>query len=165
MAKEMGKAAESRPAAARAREDDPAREIVGLRDTINGLFEDFFSGRPLLASSFLSPTMGETTWIPPVDIRETESEVVVCAGILGCKKEDCKVEVRDDTLVLSGECKAEAGGAGYVRKELPEGPFYRAFTLPTAVKAEEVKASYRDGVLEIRIPKSEGARTRAVEIQ
>jgi HSP20 family protein len=162
MAKETSKATEARPAAVP--RQDPARDVVSLRDTINGLFEDFFNGRPLLASGFLSAG-GEQAWTPPVDIVDKENEVIVYAGLPGVKKEDCRLEVKDDVLILSGECKAAASAEGLVREELPDGPFYRAFTLPAGIEPAGVKASCHDGLLEIRLPKSEAARSRKVEIQ
>lgn len=163
MAKEMTKKSEV-PVAARRDEQDPLREMISFRDTINGMFEDFFSGRPLLASASL-PTIEERGWIPPVDIRETNDELIVYAGLLGIKKEDCRIEVRDNTLILSGERKEQEGAEDWLRRELPYGAFYRAFTLPSAVKAEQVKASYREGLLEIHLPKSESAKARTVAIE
>lgn len=143
-------------------EQDPLREMIGLRDTINGMFEDFFSGRPLLATSFGAPS---TVWAPPVDIRETDSELIVYVGLLGVKKEECKVEVKDDNLILSGARKEPEGGENWLRRELPVGEFYRAFTLPTGVNAEQVKARYADGILEIRLPKAESAKSRSINIE
>src|SRR5437660_8952583 len=110
MAKELSKKTET-PAAVRRAEQDPLREMIGFRDTINGMFEDFFSGRPLLASTFSEPSiLEERGWAPPVDIRETSDELIVYAGLLGIKKEDCKIEVKDDVLVLSGERKESSEG-------------------------------------------------------
>lgn len=166
MAKEMSKKAET-PVVTRREEQDPFREMISFRDTINGMFEDFFSGRPLLAPSLIVPTtLEERGWTPPVDIRETNDELIVHAGLLGVKKDDCKVEVKDNTLILSGERKEPAGGEeDWLRRELPYGPFYRAFSLPAEVKSEQVKASYCEGVLEIRLPKSEAAKSRTIAIE
>ncbi|MBI3288406.1 MAG: Hsp20/alpha crystallin family protein, partial [Elusimicrobia bacterium] len=130
------------------------------------MFEDFFSGRPQLASSAgLFSGFEERAWMPPVDIRETNDELIVSAGLLGLRKDDCKVEVRDNTLILSGERKEPEGAQDWLRRELPHGQFYRAFTLPTDVKADQVKANYREGVLEIHLPKSESAKPRTVTIE
>lgn len=170
MARELSRTTE-RPVAARQVESDPLRDMIGLRDTINGMFEDFFSGRPLLASTFGEPAYGalgyeERGWMPPVDIVDSGEELVVYAGLTGIKKEDCSIEVKDGTLVLSGECKEASGeGKTLLRHELACGKFYRAFSLPVEVKSEAVKATYRDGLLEIHLPKAEGAKARRVEIQ
>lgn len=164
MAKEMSKTSEA-PVAVQRSEQDPFREMINFRDTINGMFEDFFSGRPLLASSVGLPALEPRGWMPPVDIRETGDELIVYAGLLGIKKEDCKVEVRDNSLILSGERKDSGEGQDWLRRELPVGAFYRAFALPIEVKADQVKAVYRDGVLEIHLPKSEAAKPRTVSIE
>lgn len=163
MARELSRKSEG-PVAGQRGEQDPLREMIGFRDTINGMFEDFFSGRPLLASSALSG-LEARGWMPPVDIRETADELIVYAGLLGMKKEDCKVEVRDNSLILSGERKPLEEGQDWLRRELPHGAFYRAFALPIEVKADQVKAVYRDGVLEIHLPKSEAAKPRTVAIE
>lgn len=146
---------------------DQFREMVGLRDTINGMFEDFFSGRPLLGAAAWEPSgYQEAGWTPPVDICDAGDELVAYVGLIGVKKEDCQVEVKDSTLVISGECKEPAGeGKEFLRHELACGRFYRAFGLPTDVKADQVKASYHDGLLEIHLPKAESAKSRRVEIQ
>ncbi|MDP3544368.1 MAG: Hsp20/alpha crystallin family protein [Elusimicrobiota bacterium] len=165
MAKEMSKTSEA-PVAVQRTGQDPFREMIGFRDTINGMFEDFFSGRPLLASAFPEGSLLEArAWAPPVDIRETGDELVVYAGLLGIKKADCKVEVKDNTLILSGERKEPAEGSqDWLRRELPYGQFHRAFTLPTGVKGDQVKAHYADGVLEIHLPKSDSAKARTISI-
>lgn len=165
MARQMTKSAE-RSVTPRVAESDPFREMLGFRDTINGMFEDFFSGRPLLAASGWEQFYGERGWTPPVDIRDAGDELIVYAGLTGVKKDDCHIEVKDNTLTLSGECKEPAGEhKEYLRHELACGKFYRAFSLPTDVKSDQVKASYHDGLLEIHIPKSESSKARRVEIQ
>lgn len=164
MAKEMSKTQEA-PVAAQRPEQDPFREMISFRDTINGMFEDFFSGRPLLASVMPENALETRAWAPPVDIRETGDEVVVYAGLLGIKKDECKVEVKDNTLILSGERKEPAEGSqDWLRRELPFGQFYRAFSLPTGVKADQVKARYAEGVLEIHLPKADTAKSRTIDI-
>lgn len=165
MAKEMSKTSEA-PVAVQRSEQDPFREMINFRDTINGMFEDFFSGRPLLASVFPETSMLESrAWAPPVDIRESGDEIIVYAGLLGIKKDECKVEVKDNTLILSGERKEPAEGSqDWLRRELPYGQFYRAFTLPTGVKADQVKARCGEGVLEIHLPKADTAKSRTISI-
>lgn len=165
MAREMTETKERRASPSRQSTRGPVREMIGLRDTINGLFEDFFSGRPLLATR-LSELGQEQGFVPPVDICDTEKELIVFAGLLGVKKEDCRIEVQDGSLVISGECKAASADQGeYLRRELPSGEFYRAFELPADVRTDQVRATYHDGLVEIHLPKSEEAKTRRIEIQ
>ncbi len=164
MAKEMSRTQET-PVAVQRAEQDPFREMIGFRDTINGMFEDFFSGRPLLASVFPETALVGRGYAPPVDICETGDELIVYAGLLGVKKNECKVEVKDNTLILSGERKEPSEGSrDWLRRELPYGEFYRAFALPTSVKADQVKARYGEGVLEIHLPKAESAKSRTISI-
>lgn len=166
MAREMSKQTEKTAVPVQKTEQDPFREMIGFRDTINGMFEDFFSGRPLLASAFPeSPVMAERGFSIPVDIVDSGEELVVYAAMLGIPKNDCKIEVKDNVLMLSGECKEEGEKGEYLRRELPTGQFYRAFTLPTNVKAGEVKAKYVDGILEIHLPKADNAKPRPISIE
>lgn len=147
-----------------ARANDSVKEMVGLRDTISGLFDDFFSGKPLIAARHLQTDSG-IGWGPAVDVRETEEEVVVYADLPGVQKEDIQLEVKDHTLVLSGRrkplCSAEDG---WLRREAPSGQFFRAFSLPTDVKANQVTANFKSGVLEIHLPKAEEAKPHRVKI-
>lgn len=146
------------------REHDPFREMVGLRDTISGLFDDFFSGRPIMAGRSMQSDTG-LGWTPAVNIRETDEEIVVYAALPGIEKKDVELEVRENTLVLSGK-SAMAGEEedGWLRQELPQGQFYRAFSLPSEVDPGKVKATYNNGILEIRLPKAEESKPRKVQI-
>jgi HSP20 family protein len=82
------------------------------------------------------------------------------------KKEDIKVEVKDGTLTLSGETKSEkpAEGVEYRHVERVEAKFWRAFSLPETVKQDGIEATYKDGVLEIGVPKAEEAKPRQIEV-
>ncbi|HVE12797.1 MAG TPA: Hsp20/alpha crystallin family protein [Elusimicrobiota bacterium] len=162
MAKEMSRTGQR--GMSRGAGGDPLRNVIGLRDTINGMFEDFFRGRPV-SSSFGETSLGAQGWVPPVDICDEGDQLVVYAGLLGIKKEDVRIEVQDSTLMLSGECKEPSGeGKDLLRHELPCGEFQRAFSLPAEVKSDQVKASYHDGLLEIRLPKAEAPKARRIEI-
>src|SRR5689334_6187272 len=103
--------------AARANSQDSVKDMVGLRDTISGLFDDFFSGRPMLAARHLQSDSG-IGWGPAVDVRETEEEIVVYADLPGVEKEDIQLEVKDHTLVLSGKRKQISSAEdGWLRRE------------------------------------------------
>ncbi len=166
MTKEIARKPETRRALGRA-ETDPFRDLISLRDTISGMFDDFFSGRPLMAGQLFQAPSGAESWAPAVDIQDTPSELVVYAALPGIKKEDVSIEVNDNVLSLSGTCKeyGEHKEGSWLRREHLCGSFYRAFTLPANVKSDQVKASFCDGVLEIRLPKTEQAKPRKVDIQ
>ncbi len=109
---------------------------------------------------------GERVFAPVVDVYETDQELVVKAELPGVKKENVEVSIRDNTLYIRGEKKEEKEEKteAYHRVERVYGRFERVLPLPTDVKVESAKAEFKDGVLEIRIPKAEGAKERKIEI-
>lgn len=140
------------------------RDMVGIRDAISGMFDDFFSGRPLLSSRFAQPASGYG-WTPAVDIRETDEAFLIRAALPGVEKEDLNLEVKDNTLVLSGQLKAENGQEdGWLRRELPAGQFYRAFNLAAEVEPAKVNAGLKNGILEIKLPKAERSKPHRVQV-
>ncbi|MFN3321995.1 MAG: Hsp20/alpha crystallin family protein [Bryobacteraceae bacterium] len=93
-------------------------------------------------------------WTPSIDIYEREGKLVVAADLPGCRKEDVHVEVTSDGLIIQGERKREheERGEGFQRYERAYGRFYRRMPLPEGAKPEEIKANFKDGVLEVTIP-------------
>jgi HSP20 family protein len=106
----------------------------------------------------------EAVWGPPVDVDETDEAITVRAELPGMNKDDIKVNVMGDTVTISGERKhdVEQKGRTFHRIERLYGRFQRGLTLPCEVDSDKAKATYRNGVLELVLPKS--ARTRAREI-
>lgn len=92
----------------------------------------------------------------PVDVYETDTEVVVKAEVPGIKKEDLEVNLQDNTLTIRGQTReeSETKEEGYYRKELRTGSFFRSIPLPSEVKQDEIKASCENGVCTIRAPKA-----------
>lgn len=105
--------------------------------------------------------------MPRVNVTESEQELVLSLAIPGVSKEEVKVVVQDDVLTISGERKfnKEEKSERFVRREFHEGSFSRSFTLPNTVDASSVKADYKNGILEVRIPKREEAKPREVEVK
>lgn len=106
-------------------------------------------------------------WAPAVDVVQEGDVFRVRADLPGMKREDIEVTINGDRLTISGEKKREAEtkqGSQY-RTERYYGKFSRSLTLPSSVDANRVEATYRDGVLDISVPKSEDARTRAIKVQ
>jgi HSP20 family protein len=138
----------------------PVRDLVNLQDEMNRLFDGFF-GRPMLA-----PDWGEREWNPSVDVSETGDKILITADLPGMTKDDVKISVRDHTLTLEGEKKRqkEEKGKNYHRLERSYGSFCRSFTLPAAVKADKIKATYKDGVLSVELPKVEEAKPKEIPI-
>lgn len=138
---------------------DPATEVDSLQSEMNRLFDGFFGGR---ANGPNAPRR----WIPPMDLAETDGELILTADLPGVAEEDVAIEIKDGTLAISGERKdaREEKGRGYHRLERSFGRFSRTLTLPRGVEAESVAASFEDGVLEVRIPKPEERRPHRVQI-
>jgi HSP20 family protein len=106
-------------------------------------------------------------WVPSVDVSETDGEYQIKAEIPDVKKEDVKVTVEDGVLTIQGERKQEkeVTGKKYHRVERSYGSFVRSFTLPDLVDEEKVKAEFKDGVLNLQLPKSEKAKPKAIEVK
>ena len=126
----------------------------GLRlfqDSLNRMFSEP-SGRP---------------WVPPVDIQETENELIVKADVHDVDMKDIDVRMENGTLTIRGERKFEAkkNEGGWHRVERAYGSFERAFTVPDTVSPEGVKADYKNGVLSITMPKKEVAKPRQIKVQ
>ncbi|MCS6289070.1 MAG: Hsp20/alpha crystallin family protein [Nitrospira sp.] len=105
--------------------------------------------------------------LPAVDVYEEKDSVVVKAEIPGLAKEDISVQLTDSTLTIKGEKKREeeVKADDYYRCERSFGSFTRAVGLPCEVKADQVKASFKSGVLEVRMPKTEEGKKKAVTVQ
>jgi HSP20 family protein len=139
---------------------NPARPLrtLAVQDEMDRLIEGFL-GHP--SGSPAAPlTM-------PVDIEETPEAYVFRADLPGFSQKDVKVSLAGDTLTLRAERKRETESTkGSVhRSERIYGTFERTFTLADPVRGDQVKAAYKDGVLEIRVPKAEEARVREIEVQ
>jgi len=106
-------------------------------------------------------------WLPAVDVRETDDGLTLFVELPGIKSEDVDITVEDRTLTVRGERKFEQDveRENYHRIERAYGTFTRTFTLPANVRADEVKASFADGVLTIDLPKAEESKPRKVAIK
>src|SRR5947199_4951281 len=138
---------------------DPFDDLASLRESMDKLFEDFFTRRPRGEAA--------TAWQPAVEMFETDSDIVVRAELPGIDPKHVEITVTDDTLTLKGEAKTEHEdrSRNYVRRELRYGSFIRTLALPDGVKGDQAKASYKNGILEIRLPKSERATAKSVKVE
>ena len=136
---------------------EPFEGFNGLQNRMNELFEEAFDrSRP-------HQTSGTSAWWPPVDILESKDGYLLRAELPGMKREDFNLEIKDGALTLSGERKFDeaANGVQYHRVERVAGKFIRTFYLPQSVNSSEIKASYRDGILEIHVPKANRSRSQS----
>ena len=136
---------------------DPMREVNSLRDDMDRLFDSMI-GR--------YPTEHAAVWAPALDVEETKEAVIVRTELPGMKKEDIKISVSGDELCISGERKHEAEDKGktFHRIERAYGKFQRALVLPADVQGDKAKAAYKDGVLELTLPKSEKAKSHEIAV-
>jgi HSP20 family protein len=135
---------------------NPIGSLAGMEiDRLNQMFADFQT------EAF------NQAWVPAVDIYETDShEVVIKAELPDVKKEDIGVTVENNVLTLTGERKQEQSAKRdqFQRIERRFGSFSRSFTLPTSVDAGQIAASYKDGVLTIRLPRREEAKPKQISV-
>jgi HSP20 family protein len=130
---------------------DPFRGLVRAQRDLDRLFDSFF-GRPLVRWE-----EEEGVRVPAMDVTETDSEVVVTTELPGVDRKDIDVEVLPESLSVKAEMSRESEGKEktYHRRERVWGRFERTVSLPAEVVADQVKAVFKDGVLEIRLPKTE----------
>jgi HSP20 family protein len=137
---------------------DQSRGLT-LQDEVNRPFEDNFtrerSGHADLA-----------TWAPPVDIYETENELVVKAELPDFQDKDIDVRITNNTLTIRGERKFEKDVKedNYLRIERAYGSFVRSFSLPNTVSSENIRADYRNGVLTLHMAKREESKPKQIKI-
>lgn len=137
---------------------EPFRDLVSMRTDLDHLFNTFFGNRIEEKEGF---------WSPVLDIEENNGNLIVKAELPGMKKDDIKVSVRDNILTISGERKqeTETKDKTFHRIERCYGEFHRVITLPSEVDADKVKASYKDGILNITLPKPESAKPKQIDVE
>ena len=142
------------------RRPTPLAELVSFRDAMERLFDER-SFRPMWIGD------GEREAAPALDVYTTPEAVIAKVALPGVKPDDVDVTIGDDLVTISGAFKEEkeASDAGYVHKELSQGKFSRAFSLPTAIKADAAKAEFKDGLLTLTIPKTEEVKPTHVKVQ
>ncbi len=133
------------------------RGVTGLRNEFDRLFDTFFHNLE----------EEETAFSPAVDIEEHEKEFVINAELPGMKKEDIKINVKDNVLSISGEKTQEhkTEDKNYHRTERVFGAFQRTFRLPEYADQENVSAEYHEGILQVTIPKLKESLAKQVEIK
>jgi HSP20 family protein len=139
----------------------PRGNLQSFQDEMNRMFDQFFRG-----GSGEEAGWGLRTWTPPVDIYETDDALVLKAELPGVSKDDVSIEVHQNTLILRGQRthEAEVKDEYYHRVERAYGTFQRSFVLPAIVDQDKVQATYKDGVLELHLPKSEAAKPKRIAI-
>lgn len=132
------------------------RTLPDLRQEMDTLLSDFFGGSRRRWGN----------WTPPTDLYETDGAYTVETELPGFHRDDIQVTVERGLLTVSGERgrRESARNASYHMRERPAGRFSRSFSLPSSIDAERVEASFDNGILRIRVPKSEEAKPRQIEV-
>ena len=140
---------------------DPFREMNELSQRLNRLFGT--AAKPPMEEEGLTVA----TWWPAVDVKETAEEYQVKAELPGLKKDEIRVTLEDGNLTIQGERKQEREEKGekFHRIERSYGSFSRTFDLPPNVESGKVMAEFKDGVLQVRIPKTAASKPKAVEVK
>lgn len=140
---------------------DPFRDVLSLRSAMDRLFED----------SFVTPRLG---WLAPtgaagfaMDVYETRDQVVVKAALPGIKPEQAQVTISGNTLTIRGEAKEEKEikEENYICKERHFGSFARSVTLPDGLQVDKAEATFENGVLTLKIPKTEEVKPKTIKVK
>lgn len=135
----------------------PSNQLRNLQREVDQLFDSFFSSRE---------EGTDAVWAPQMDMVETDDTYRIHLDVPGISKDDLTINYQDNRLTVRGTRTEETqeAGSNYVRTERAFGNFYRSFTLPKSIEADEIEASYDNGVLTINIPKTEKSTTRQIEV-
>ncbi len=138
----------------------PFSELMGIRDEVDRFLNDTVR----LFDENIAERIG---WKPAVDMEENKEAFVITAELPGLKKDDIKITIVDNKLMISGEIYEEKDvqEKNYYLKERARGKFSRTFSLPSAIDANKVEATYKDGVLVLNLPKVEEAKPREIMIK
>ena len=141
---------------------DPFRDVMTLQERMNHLFDHALSRTRGDDKEGLTASM----WSPSVDIFETPDSIVMKAELPGVSRDNIDIQVQDNTLTLKGERKFEheVKEENYLRVERSYGAFQRTFNLPTGVQQGKIRAVFKDGVLEVTMPKAEEPKPTQVKI-
>jgi HSP20 family protein len=136
----------------------PLRELARMERDMAEMFGRFLPAFPW--------TEREGMWMPAVDMVDEKDEVVVKADLPGLEEKDIEVTVENSTLTIRGERTEakEEKKEDYYYAERSSGSFLRSLSLPTAVEADKVKATFKKGVLEVHLPKAKEAKGKKIAI-
>ncbi len=141
---------------------EPFGDVQKMRREVDRLIEDIFANQPTY-----TPASIEMQWEPPIEMFETDTEVVVKAALPNIDSKQMEITVTNDAITLKAKTKHEEENKGrnYYTREMQYGTFLRTLPFLTEVKGADAKATYKDGVLEVTVPKSEGAKATSVKVK
>jgi len=142
---------------------EPFQDLLAIQERMNRLFDETFQRTRSRENEDISAGL----WSPPVDIYETEKEIVLKAELPEIDQKDIDIKVEDNTLTIKGERKfeQETKKENYHRIERAYGKFSRSFSLPNTIDQEKIKASYKNGILELVMPKKEESKPKQISVE
>ena len=142
---------------------DPQRDMIELQGRMNRLFDDALS-RSVGAEP--AEALGSAAWRPPVDLIEEPARYVLRADLPGVGASDVEIQVEDGKLILRGERRLDPGVSreSYLRVERPQGRFAVQITLPPSVRHTAIRATHRNGVVEVLLPKRKDEPPSRIEV-
>jgi HSP20 family protein len=139
---------------------EPFRDLMAMQDRMTRLIDETLS-------RIWKEDMAQGVWSPPVDILERGDEVVLKADLPGVTQNEIDIRVEEGTLTIQGERKfvKESSEENYVQIERPYGTFRRTFSIPRTIDQESIKASYKDGVLRIILPRKQEIQPKQIVVE
>jgi HSP20 family protein len=140
---------------------EPFRDLMAMQDRMTRLFDE------TLSRIWKEEGLARGVWSPPVDILEKGNEIILKVDLPEMNQSEIDIKVEDNTLILQGERKfiKETSDVNYIQIERPYGTFHRHFTIPRMIDQEKIKATYKDGVLWIVLPKREEIHPKQVMVE
>jgi len=141
------------------RKSNDAPDVRTLRSSMDRLFDDFFSLKPV--------DFFDSEWLPAVDMYDDEKNIYIKADVAGIDEKNLNVTLQDNILTISGERteeKNETRSRGCVISERKSGSFSRSLALPESIKHDTIKADLKSGVLSITLPKEKTASSKEIKI-
>lgn len=138
---------------------EPLKDLMALQERMNKLFDETFSRG--------AQNVDVGAWSPPVDIMEQGDEIIIKMEIAEVGQKAIDIKVEENALTIIGERQLEEGTKreDYLRLERPYGTFSRSFSLPSTVDLGKVKASHKDGILRIVLPKKEETKPKQIKVE
>jgi len=139
---------------------EPFRDLMAMQDRMTRLFDETLS-------RIFKEEIPQKVWSPPVDIVEREREVVIKMDLPEVDQNEIDIKVEENALIIQGERKfiKDTMGENYIQIERPYGTFQRTFAIPRTIDQEKIKASYKEGVLRITLPKKEASLPKQIIVE
>ena len=139
---------------------EPFRDLMAMQDRMTRLFDETLS-------RIWKEEVPRGVWSPPVDIMERENEVILKVDLPEMNQNDVDIKVEENMLIIRGERKfiKETPSGDYLQIERPYGTFQRTFAIPRVIDQEKIKATYKDGVLRVVLPKREEVHPKQILVE